>query len=170
MRMRVWLAFSAMLAGSLMAATATHAQESALRESALRGTMPETTTPAPKPMLFKLGRFAGKSGCGLACAEFIYAQGEIRPDSVEALMILQSRLKRPLPVIFNSPGGNLDGGLAIGRMIRQEGAETRVAGLKPLSCDQSPTPCTEADKRGGITVFVEEPGTGHCNSSCVYAF
>jgi hypothetical protein len=125
-------------------------------------------------MLFRLGRYAGSPACGLACAEFIYASGEIRPDTVEALMILQSRVRRPLPVVLNSPGGNLDGALALGRALRKARSDTRVAALVPVDCRAQDRPrnlaCTDADQRSGVTVFQPEAQQGLCNSSCVYAF
>lgn len=143
----------------------------AANEPALRGTLQELPAVAqPKPMVFKLGRFAGGPSCGLNCAEFIYAAGEIRPDTVEALMVLRSRLKRPLPVYFNSPGGNLDGGLALGRMLRNEGMDARVGTLRPVDCRTGTSMCAEADARSGVAVYVSKPEPGICNSACVYAF
>ena len=135
----------------------------------LRGTIPDPASiAAPSPMNFRIGRFESSPSCGVRCAEFIYAQGEIRPDTVEALMILQSRLKRALPVYFNSPGGNLDGGMALGRFLRKEGIDARVGALTALDC-QGKT-CPEADQRAGVTVFDATIGPAICNSSCVYAF
>lgn len=75
-----------------------------------------------------------------------------------------------MPVYFNSPGGNLDGGLALGRIMRQFGAEARVGALAALDCRSSSRPCTDADERGGVTVFAREIAPATCNSSCVYAF
>lgn len=121
-----------------------------------------------KPMVFRLGRHAGSPACGIACAEFIVAEGEIRRDSVEALAILANRLKRPLPVYFNSPGGSLDGGLALGRALRHYRLDARVARLEPALC-VGPT-CTESDQRHGVVVYGGPLHPGMCNSACVYSF
>jgi len=121
------------------------------------------------PMTLRLGRRQSSPGCGLDCAEFIYAEGDIRRDAATALMVLSSRLKKPLPVYLHSPGGNLEGGMELGTALRRSEMATAVARLRPLSCDQ-PGVCTDADRRAGITVFADRPEPGICNSACVYTF
>ena len=121
-----------------------------------------------KPMVFRLGRHAGSPACGIACAEFIVAEGEIRRDSVEALAILASRLKRPLPVYLHSPGGSLDGGLALGRALRHYRMEARVARMEAALCLGST--CSDADQRNGVVVYEKTLRTGMCTSACVYSF
>lgn len=138
---------------------------------ALRGPIHEPAkagSPPRQPMVFRLGRRAGSPACGIDCAEFIVAEGEIRRDSAEALAILASRLKRPLPVIFNSPGGSLDGGLALGRALRHYRLDARVARLMPLNCEAGQ--CTDIDRRAGVGVFAATAQPASCNSACVYTF
>jgi len=130
---------------------------------ALRGPTHEPARAEPPPnraMTFRLGRRAGSPDCGLDCAEFIVAEGEIRRDSAEALAIVASRLKRPLPVVFHSPGGSLDGGLALGRALRHYRLNALVARLEPV-------PGAPA---GGIPPYRPALHPAYCNSACVYTF
>ena len=168
-RMRVVLKFCIGLLLALSGGALAHAQNA----EPLRGPIadPERIIPEPalKPMQFRLGRRADSPSCGQDCAEFIVAEGDIRPDSVDALIVLWTRLKRPLPVYLHSPGGSLEGGLALGQAIRAAGMPTLVARLLPQPCTSSGG-CTPADQRAGITVYSATPHPGICNSSCVYTF
>lgn len=145
----------------------------AQQPAALRGPIvdPERAVPPPtaKPMQFQLGRRAGSPACGLECAEFIVAEGDIRIDTVDALASLWVRIKRPLPVYFHSPGGSLEGGLALGKAMRAAGMPTHVARLLPRPCAPD-AGCTPDDQQAGITIFDAAPQPAICNSSCVYAF
>lgn len=148
-------------------------QESAPAFATLRGTIPQAERAWPSattpPMSFRLGRRAGSPACGLPCAEFIMAEGDIRPDTADALMALWARIKRPLPVYLNSPGGSLEGGLSLGYALRKTEMPVLVGQRLALPCTPT-TGCTPADEQAGITVFSEARLAAPCNSACVYAF
>ena len=139
----------------------------------LRGPIadPERAIPAPaaSPMQFRLGRRAGSPACRLDCAEFIVAEGDIHLDTVDALAALWARIRRPLPVYFHSPGGSLEGGLALGKALRAAGMPTLVARLLPRPCTPE-AGCTPADQQAAVALYAEAPLPAICNSSCVYAF
>ncbi len=120
-------------------------------------------------MTFRAGRRASSPGCGLECAEFIVATGEIQRDSVTTLVILWNRLKRKdLPLYFDSPGGNLEGGLDLGRALRKFGVAVTVGRMQKLDCKASPERCTAEDTFAGVVVFDDITTKASCNSACVY--
>jgi len=60
-------------------------------------------------------------------------------------------------VIFNSPGGDLQEALTIGRLIRKSGKKTRIGSLKETGSDDLGRP-------------MDYPKNGKCESACAYAF
>ncbi|MCA0424459.1 MAG: hypothetical protein LCH61_14275, partial [Proteobacteria bacterium] len=158
-----------LMALALISATTAAAQS----PTGLRSTIPSPERAWPRletpPMDFRLGRRSGTPSCGIDCAEFIIAEGDIRNDSADHLMRLMLRLHRPLPVYLNSPGGSLEGGLALGRVLRHWNLPVLVGQRNALPCLPA-TGCTAADERAGITVFSEVRLPATCNSACVYTF
>jgi hypothetical protein len=80
--------------------------------------------------------------------------------------------QRKLPIYFHSPGGSVDAGLAIGRLMRERRMTAGVGRTIPLGCD--PTKAQEAAcnslKRSGRELQAElRTARTLCNSSCVYA-
>lgn len=154
---------------ALLCATAAVAQTPA----GLRGTIPGPERAWPRletpAMDLRLGRRSGTPACGIDCAEFIIAEGDIRTDSAEHLMRLMMRLRRPLPVYLHSPGGSLEGGLALGRALRHWKLPVLVGQRNALPCLPA-AGCTAEDERAGITVYSEVRLPATCNSACVYTF
>lgn len=146
---------------------------SAQDSTPLRGTIPHAETIHPHPdakaMTFRLGRRSGSPSCGMDCAEFIIATGDIRTDTVDDLIRIWAQVRRPLPVYLNSPGGSLEGGLTLGQALRRAGLSTLVGQRMALPCTPA-TGCTRADEQAGITIFSEARLAATCNSACVYAF
>lgn len=82
----------------------------------------------------------------------IYATGEITEDTDQALMdFVGANDVSAARVYFNSPGGSLTGGIALGRVIRRLGFSTAVGVYSP---DYNPS----ANE------------TAICASACAYAF
>jgi hypothetical protein len=161
--MRLLWSSSIALAATVVAGTAMLAQE-------IRNPAETVLSHYPAgPMTIRLGRRAASPACGLDCAEFIYAEGDITRDSAEKLMVLASRLKNPLPVYVHSAGGSLEGGLSLGNVLRRGAMPVVVARMQPLACTH-PAACGEADQRAGVTVFADQPLAGLCHSACAYSF
>lgn len=75
-------------------------------------------------MTFKLTEV----GCpGKKCSKVLLAQGEIKYDSDRAFRSAFQKAGRGTPIILNSPGGNLMGGMRLGMAFRMSGASVRVA-------------------------------------------
>jgi len=108
-------------------------------------------------MTFTLGR-SGPLPCQRDCAEFIVADGEIGPDSAAEFLALWSRLPRKdLPLMLNSPGGRLDGAMALGRALRHLNVTVTVARARRLGTE---TP--------GVAQYAARLDAGICHSACVY--
>jgi len=125
----------------------------------LRGALKDPATLAgPAPMTVRLGRSAGSPACGLPCAEFIVAEGDIRRDTVSQLAALLRILPRTLPVYLSSPGGSLDGALALGHLMRSHGVEVIVARRALVAL------------RPDVSAYADAIEPARCQSACVYAF
>lgn len=59
-------------------------------------------------------------------------------------------------IVFDSPGGNLEAGLRLGRIIREAGLRTEIGRAIPAD--------------GGIRRVLEIDGDAQCVSACAYAF
>lgn len=102
------------------------------------------------------------------CAPRLLASGRFERDSATRLAdFLASDTGRALPVpttvVFNSPGGNIAGAMAMGRLIRQWKLDTRVSATLPPASAGNPSPaavCASACALaflGGVRRHVE-PG------------
>jgi hypothetical protein len=83
---------------------------------------------------------------------FVVAVGEIQPDSAARFLALMAEGVDGNRVLFDSPGGNLQGGMELGRAIRDQNMETEVGRWQS----------------DGITGDVVPGAT--CASACAYAF
>ena len=111
--------------------------------------------------------------CGPGCDIWIVADGKIDAGAASRLRRLLGKLGRPRPPIyFHSPGGLLEGGLELGRLMREQKLEVGVAHTIALGCDRDkPDKSCEVRKRAGEAIEARiDPLAAMCNSSCVYAF
>ena len=109
-------------------------------------------------MHFSEGYSGGNCGRGL-CA-WIAAEGEIEPDTAKKLQTFLRSWEVPLQgtwVTFNSPGGSLSGGVALGRFLRSHGISARVG-------------ATGEEKIEGAGRSYSTLSAGICASACTIAF
>jgi len=94
------------------------------------------------------------------CEPYLLARGAIQPDTPRSFsdswQMLQVRQQYP-KIYFHSPGGNLEGALALGRLIRAAGLDTHVGG-----------PYLEAQGIGQPPEILVQRAA--CVSACAYAF
>lgn len=103
--------------------------------------------------------------CEPNCPEWIWAEGEIHPDTAKRFQkFLKTVGKRKLPVIIQSPGGDVDAALAMGRMIRAKKLDVAVGYTTFSSCVPRQKGC-DAAKTGGYT-GIAAVGFAYCNSAC----
>jgi hypothetical protein len=149
--------------------------------------------PPPKldvngPMVFT--PFAG-CGTGNGCGEDVYllADGVIQPNSVELLKSViakvQSLQEKDIvygdvtDICFNSPGGDLDGALALGQYIREAKLDTCVYDRYMLEDKEQFEILSEEDVKSSPSFdktnisfdnsYVYRINT-QCSSACVFAF
>ncbi|HLH90480.1 MAG TPA: hypothetical protein VKX28_18665 [Xanthobacteraceae bacterium] len=126
----------------------------------------------PPPMVFFLAR-GDADACGPGCNQWIGADGAIDADAARRLRALLGRIgERKLPIFFHSPGGSVEGALAIGRLMRARGLTAGVAWTVPQGCDAKQPREESCDrlKRGGRELTAElNTETTMCFSACVYA-
>jgi hypothetical protein len=111
--------------------------------------------------------------CGHDCDQWIAADGKIDLAAPQRLRALLAKVgKRRLPIFFHSPGGNVSGGLELGRLIRQQKLVAGVARTIPRGCDHDNPrdKACEALRRSGTELNSDfDTDVTQCNSSCVYA-
>jgi len=105
--------------------------------------------------------------CQPKCPEWISAEGRITSDTPKKLKkLLESLANRRLPIILSSPGGDVDGAVATGRLIRKAGLDVAVGQTTFTSCGPDEKEC-DADKNGGY-VGIPMDGWGFCESACPF--
>jgi hypothetical protein len=113
------------------------------------------------------------NACGHDCDQWIAADGKIDLAAPQRLRALLAKIgKRRLPIFFHSPGGNVAGGLELGRLIRQQKLVAGVARTIPGGCDRDNLrdKACEALKHSGRELKSDfDTDVTQCNSSCVYA-
>jgi hypothetical protein len=115
------------------------------------------------------------NACGLGCSEWIAAEGKIDFKAAQKLRQLLAKLKgRQPPIFFHSPGGSVDGAIALGRFIHQQQLTVSVGRTVPLGCDRDKpleASCVALKRSGQSGQDVEaeiDAAVAMCNSACVY--
>ena len=117
------------------------------------------------PMTVVIVRQVGSS-CEPICPEWIAAEGEITAATPAVFRKMLKRLgKRKLPVLIQSPGGNVDAALEIGRMLRKAGLDVTVSGIAYTGCAPHDKSCRLPDAEKGL--YRGHPwDRGYCASAC----
>jgi hypothetical protein len=87
---------------------------------------------------------------------FVYVDGTITKDIADQLSEMASGIDAPA-IYLNSPGGDLQEALRIGRIIRASGLMTKIGTLEGVEIDEFGRPS-------------DFPKNGRCESACAYAF
>jgi hypothetical protein len=124
--------------------------------------------PAEWPMNFAL---VHNGDCTQTCVQWISAEGAITRDTARRFKTFLKRLKgQKLPVVFQSPGGDVVAALAIGRMIRSAGLETAVGRTQLNGCPMLVPRCPEKIVESGWSQGEVHSGGAYCFSACPLAF
>lgn len=84
---------------------------------------------------------------------------------------VSKRLKgKKLPVVFQSPGGDVAAALSVGRMIRAAGLETAVGRTVLNGCPMLVPRCPEKIVKNGWSQGEVHSGGAYCFSACPLAF
>ena len=103
--------------------------------------------------------------CNPDCPEWISGEGTIDAGTPDRLrQLLDTVGGRKLPLVINSPGGDVQAALAVGRLIRERGLDVAVARTDFLDCDPNASGCATKDSlHAGLTV----DSGAECDSACV---
>jgi hypothetical protein len=102
--------------------------------------------------------------CNPDCPEWISAEGTIVAGTPDRLrQLLDTVGGRRLPLVINSPGGDVQAALAAGRLIRERKLDVAVARTDFLDCDPDAAGCIAKDEfHTGLTV----DAGGECDAAC----
>ena len=93
----------------------------------------------------------------------VYIAGTIDKDAKEKLEHILSEIpSKNIDIYFNSPGGNVQAGIKLGKFIREQGFSTFVGRPGELE--------TFTDNKGQKLPFHRKILPGTCFSACVFAF
>ncbi|TIN94042.1 MAG: hypothetical protein E5Y06_17920 [Mesorhizobium sp.] len=132
----------------------------------------EEEQPDIPPMRFAVVR-SSAPGCEPNCPEWISAEGTIEAGTPALFKrALKTLAGRQLPVVVNSPGGNVEAALALGRLIRKNKLDAAVGTTVFTGCEPRMKNCTDKDKDGkaaGYFGMAYDSGA-MCNSACPLMF
>ncbi|WP_292402361.1 hypothetical protein [Mesorhizobium sp.] len=102
--------------------------------------------------------------CDPNCPEWISAEGTISARTPERLrQLLDTIGDRRLPVVINSPGGDVLGAVAAGRLIRERKLDVAVARTDFIGCEPDKADCAARD---GVHVGLTIDASGACSAAC----
>lgn len=128
----------------------------------------DSRLPPGPPMVVATVR-SSAAGCEPLCAQWISAAGVITAWTPNLLRdLLKRRGTSKMPIVIDSPGGDFDAALEIGRMIREYNLDAIVAHTRFDGCWPNKPGCygwyAHTPVLGNIS------GAGHCDGACVFVF
>jgi hypothetical protein len=116
--------------------------------------------PVAPEMTMRLARLADPT-CSSKCPSWIVLDGRITAATPELFGAFVKKLGRKhAVVVLNSPGGDVDAAILLGRTIRALGFDTAVG--KTVS--------VKGDGDKGDVIEASSPGFGFCRGSCLMAY
>ncbi|RWL97363.1 MAG: hypothetical protein E5X80_13195 [Mesorhizobium sp.] len=110
-------------------------------------------------------------GCEPNCPEWISAEGTIEAGTPTLLKRLLKTLGgRQLPIVVNSPGGNVDAALQLGRMIRKNKLDIAVGTTEFSGCSPETKNCRDNDSKAAPYSGIAYDSGAMCNSACPLMF
>ncbi|WP_415927089.1 hypothetical protein [Mesorhizobium argentiipisi] len=102
--------------------------------------------------------------CNPDCPEWISAEGRIAADTADKLrQLLDTIRERRLPIIVDSPGGDVQAALAAGRLIRERRLDVAIARTDFLDCDPGEVGCVAPD---GLHTGLTIDAGAECDAAC----
>jgi hypothetical protein len=118
------------------------------------------------PMAFSIVRSISP-GCEPSCPEWIFAQGQIVANSPTGLKrILKVVGTRKLPILVQSPGGDIDAAMAMGRLIRERKLDVGVSGTRFEGCVPTDPDCKLGPEAREVYAGMAFSGGAFCVSAC----
>jgi hypothetical protein len=125
-----------------------------------------------EPMIFFVAKGA-PNACGPGCDTWIAAEGTFDPDVHKRLSdFLKAPSHRNLPIIFHSPGGELQPSIATGNVLRERRMTAGIGQTIPEGCRERPradAACRKLMASGRPLKATLKIDSGICASGCGYA-
>jgi hypothetical protein len=121
-------------------------------------------------MRFVVAR-SNAEGCEPNCPEWISAEGAIEAGTPAKLKRILKKLgPRKLPIVVNSPGGNVEAALQLGRLIRKNKLDIAVGTTSFAQCQSGAVGCPADAGKGVAQLGMASDGGAMCNSACPLMF
>ncbi|WP_442920281.1 hypothetical protein [Mesorhizobium sp. WSM4935] len=147
-----------------------HGLAAALTLAALSAAAKEAPPDYGPAMRFVVVR-SSAPGCEPNCPEWISAEGTIEAGTPALLRRLLKTLGgRQLPIVVNSPGGNVDAALQLGRMVRKNKLDIAVGITEFSGCSPGMKNCRDDDAKDQPYSGVAYDRGAMCNSACPLLF
>ncbi|RUT97827.1 hypothetical protein EOD23_27995 [Mesorhizobium sp. USDA-HM6] len=138
--------------------------------AALSAAAKETPPDYGPAMRFAVVR-SSAPGCEPNCPEWIAAEGTIEAGTPALFRRLLKTLGgRQLPIVVNSPGGNVDAALQLGRMIRKNKLDIAVGTTEFSGCSPEMKNCRDDDGKAAPYIGIAYDSGAMCNSACPLMF
>lgn len=122
------------------------------------------------PMRFAVVR-SNAPGCEPNCPEWISAEGTIEAGTPSLFKRTLKALKgRQLPVVVNSPGGNVDAAVVLGQLIRKNKLDIAVGTTVFSGCEPEMKNCRDNNGKGADYFGIAHDDGAMCNSACPLMF
>jgi hypothetical protein len=110
-------------------------------------------------------------GCEPTCPEWISAEGTIEAGTPTLFKRTLNELgSRKLPIVVDSPGGNVEAALQLGRLVRKNKLDIAVGKTLFTGCQPDAKDCKENDGKGARYFGNAYPYGAICNSACPLMF
>lgn len=107
--------------------------------------------------------------CEPICPEWIYAYGSIGTTTPKEFEKVISQMgDRRLPIIIESPGGDMKAGLEMGRLVRKNGLDIAVGRMQFKACRPEDQTCKPIYTNPTAYAGSAVPDYAYCSSACVF--
>lgn len=115
-----------------------------------------------------VARIRQAENCEPNCAEWIMLRGRITPDTYQRFAaLLEQTGAAKLPIMIDSPGGDLDASMEIGRLIRKKRLVVAVAASVPIGCRPDDKTCG-ANSGSPLPYRAYLVRTAKCDEECLF--
>ncbi|MER9250809.1 hypothetical protein NKI59_03185 [Mesorhizobium sp. M0598] len=132
---------------------------------------PEKSAPDFGPTMRFVVVRSSAPGCEPTCPEWISAEGSIEAGTPALFKrALKALGGRKLPIVVDSPGGNVEAALTLGRLIRKNKLDIAVGKTRFVGCLPDVKNCKENDGKGAVYFGNAYADGAICNSACPLMF
>lgn len=110
---------------------------------------------------------SSKATCEPLCPQWISAQGTITQKSpAKFARVLKSLKAQKLPIVIQSPGGNIEAAIEMGRMIRSAKLDVGIGHTIFEGCVTGDSQCVPKPRADGVYYGLADDDRAYCFSAC----